>query len=142
FAGGLGGAVQEGRSEVCNACRGTPRWLSNVQLRPFRLERCENGAETRPRRRVGSGSAQVGTPLRGFLTSRGALVVLRRRHEIRLRRERPQVRRALWPRATKATARGHRGQSARRKIPQRLAGPQLRTRRQLPARSRLVRLVD
>ena len=84
---GLGDAVPQGGREVrCPGGRASRR-LPDVRLQLHRLERGQDGTQARSGRRTGRGGPQAGHALRCLLAPRRALVVLRRRHEVRLRRE-------------------------------------------------------
>ena len=77
-----------GAKFIMPVCR-TSRRIPYVRQRFDRLERRQNGTETRCRRRIGRGSAGAGYGLRGIEPSRRALVVLRRRARLPVRCARP-----------------------------------------------------
>ena len=91
-----------GRSSSC-------RWPSTTTASRCTTARSPNGA--RPRWgpsatswATGQGGSQAGPAFRRLLAPRRALVVLRRRNEVRLRREGPALRRTVRPRAAQASA--------------------------------------
>ena len=125
---------KEAGREVRRAGGGAPRRLPDVRLQPHRVVGREDGAEARPRRRARARRAGRGPRLRRLLPPRRALVVLRRRHGVRLRREGPALRGLLRPGPLAEEGRGPE-RAAHEGVPGRLAGAHGRARRQVPARS-------
>ena len=104
----LGGSVRARRRALRRSGRRALRRLPHVRLGDDRLGRRQDGAEARRGRRAGGGHPQARAAFRRLLASRRALVVVRRRHEVRLRRARPALRRPLRPGAAHGAARRRR----------------------------------
>ena len=137
----VGAAVQGRGREVRGPGGRAPRRLPHVRLQPHRVVGREDGAEAGHRRRALARGAGRGPRVRPLLPPRRALVVLRRRHGVRLGREGPALRRLLRPGPPAEEGRGQE-RAAHEGVPRRLARAHRRARRQVPPAARLVRLVD
>ena len=64
------------RSPLRGAGGGTSRWVCHVRLQLYRMERREDGSQTRHRRRTRRGGAQARAAFRGFVAPHRALVFM------------------------------------------------------------------
>ena len=139
FSAGDWARLFKERREVRGAGGRAPRRLPDVRLQPHRVVGREDGAEARRRGRALARGAGRRARIRPLLPPRRALVVLRRRQRVRLRREGPALRRLLRPGAPAEEGRGQSEPPTKEYLDDWLARTG-RAGRQVPPAARLVRL--